>query len=80
MFSMDTEEEARNLIVLTCGTTLNGDHYAKELVENQTLENLKAFSDRLEKAYQWLKEREAERGRGKKCPSNRPSRHRRGAR
>ena len=55
MFSVDTEEEAKSLIVLACGRDDAGNYYAKELVEDQTLDNLAAFSDRLAKAWEFLK-------------------------
>lgn len=44
-------EEAQRLIVMTCPTDMAGQHYARELAEDQTLENLGKFSDRLERAY-----------------------------
>ena len=47
VFSVDTEEEAKQLIVLTCPTDHNGVHFARELAEEQTLENLQKFSDKL---------------------------------
>lgn len=61
VYSLDTEEEAKRLITLTCGTTMQGEHYARELADQQTLPNLKAFSDRLAKAHAWMKEKEKER-------------------
>jgi hypothetical protein len=50
-------KEAKDLIVLCCGTNLHGQYIAKELVMDQTLENLKAFGDRLEKGHEFLKSR-----------------------
>jgi hypothetical protein len=47
VYSTDTEAEARQLLVAACGTTPNGDFFARELVADQSLENLAAFSDRL---------------------------------
>lgn len=47
VFSVDTEDEARKLLVSSCGTTVNGEFFASELVERQTLFNLAAFSQRL---------------------------------
>jgi hypothetical protein len=61
VFSVDTEEEARTLIVMTCPSDDQGNHYARELVAEQTLENLQAFSDKLARAYQLLRERRSER-------------------
>lgn len=47
MYSTDTEEEARLLIATACPMDYEGHYYARELAEEQTLENLYAFSDRL---------------------------------
>ena len=51
MFSVENEEEAKLLITLACSTNYSGEYIARELVEEQTLDNLKAFSDRLEDTY-----------------------------
>lgn len=40
------------LVELACGTNVKGDYIAKELVENQNMENLKTFSDRLNQIYE----------------------------
>jgi hypothetical protein len=56
VFSVDTEEEAHKLLVLTCGKTPDGQFYAKELAQRQSLENLYAFGDRLAQAYEWMKD------------------------
>lgn len=55
IFSVDTEEEAQALIVLTCPTNLHGEYIAPELVRDQTLENLYAFGDRLRAGYALMK-------------------------
>lgn len=57
MFSTDTEEEAKTLIVLTCPTDAAGQYYARELAEEQTLENLQRFSDKLQRAWELLQAR-----------------------
>lgn len=57
IFSVDNEEEAQSLIVLTCPTNGRGEYIAPELVIEQTLENLYAFGDRLRKGYALLKAR-----------------------
>lgn len=57
MYSVDTEEEARNLLVLACPTNVNGEFVAPELAEEQTLDNLNAFSERLHRAHQLLKDK-----------------------
>ena len=51
MFSTDTEEEAKALISLACEKNMAGDYIARELAHEQTLENLQAFSDRLNDLY-----------------------------
>ncbi len=55
VFSVDTEVEAKSLLVLACETNLAGEYIARELVHEQTLENLYAFGDRLRKAYALIK-------------------------
>lgn len=57
IFSVDTEEEAEALIVLTCPRNMAGAYVAPELAQEQTLENLYAFGDRLRKGYALLKAR-----------------------
>lgn len=54
VFSVDTEEEAKELIALCCPTDIAGNYYARELAEEQTLENLQLFSDKLAKGYEML--------------------------
>lgn len=51
MFSVDTEAEAKSLITLCCPMDHEGHYYARELAEDQTLENLQLFSDRLQRGY-----------------------------
>lgn len=51
VFSVNSEEDARKLLVATCPTNISGEFVAPELVEEQTLENLSAFSNRLAAAY-----------------------------
>ena len=59
MYSVGTEKEAKDLITLCCGTNLIGEHIARELVMEQSLENLKAFGDRLDKGHELLKKKGA---------------------
>lgn len=47
VFSVADEEEARELLVMACPTNLRREFVAVELAEEQTLENLYAFGDRL---------------------------------
>lgn len=58
VFSVDTEKEAKDLIVMTCGTNVLGQYIARELVHEQTLENLYAFGARLADAYKFMKAKE----------------------
>jgi hypothetical protein len=51
VFSVGTEAEARRLLVLACPMSVDGDYYAPELAREQTLDNLEAFSDRLDRAH-----------------------------
>jgi len=55
VFSTDTEEEAHRLIVLCCPMDHAGQYYARELIEEQTLDNLQRFSDRLARAWELIK-------------------------
>ena len=54
VFSVDTEEQAKRLLVLTCSRNFAHEFEARELLAEQTLENLAAFSDRLQQAYDRL--------------------------
>jgi hypothetical protein len=51
VFSCDTEEEARQLIIRACPRDEDGNYYARELVDDQTLENLVQFSDKLQECW-----------------------------
>ena len=59
VFSCDTEKEAKDLINLACPVNLVGEHIAPELAEQQTLDNLAAFSIRLQKFSQMMKEKKS---------------------
>ena len=54
---MNTEKEARALLTVACQTNINGEFMARELLTEQTIENLWAFGDRLEKVDKMMKER-----------------------
>lgn len=41
------EDRARQLLVLACPTNYDGEFIATELAEQQTIPNLRAFSERL---------------------------------
>lgn len=55
VYSVGDEEEARALIRLCCPMTLDGKYYARELAVEQTLENLEAFSQKLDAGHKLLK-------------------------
>ncbi len=54
-YSVDTEEEARSLLVTACPTNLAGEFIAPELAQEQTLENLDAFGQRLHELHTTMK-------------------------
>lgn len=54
VFSVDTEAEAKMLLVMTCPKNAAGQFVARQLAEEQTLENLAAFSDQLKAAHDLL--------------------------
>jgi cell division GTPase FtsZ len=56
VFSTTTEKEARTLLVMTCPTNYRGEFIAPELAEQQTIDNLQRFSDRLANAHDRLAE------------------------
>jgi hypothetical protein len=51
VFSVNSDDEAERLIVAACPRDIEGNYYARELAEEQSLENLEAFSQRLERIY-----------------------------
>ena len=51
VFTVNTEEEAKSLIVLACPVNYEGEYYSRELAQELTIENLGAFSDKM--AYCW---------------------------
>lgn len=51
VFTTDTKEEAEALIALACPMNYNGDYVAPELAEDQSIDNLNAFGDRLADLY-----------------------------
>lgn len=50
------------LITMTCSRDDSGTYYARELVQEQTLENLQKFSDKLQTAWDRWNAARAERG------------------
>lgn len=75
IYSVDTEEEAYDLLVLACGRNRYDEFVAEELAQEQTLENLFAFGARLEKAHNVLKESRARRDSHQAARTN-PREHR----
>jgi len=57
VYSVNTEEEAKALLTVACQTNINGEFLARELISDQTIENLWAFGDRLEKVDEMMKKR-----------------------
>ena len=55
VYSVDTEAEARSLLVLTCETNIQGEFVARELAREQTLDNLAAFGERLARTHELMK-------------------------
>ena len=56
MYSVDTTQEAEELLTAACVTNLNGEYVAAELIHEQTIEHLWEFSERLAKTHQRLKD------------------------
>lgn len=56
MFAVGSEEEAKMLIVAACPMNIDGEYVARELAHEQTLENLEAFSTRLDEYHDRLVE------------------------
>tara|TARA_R110000744_G_scaffold29871_3_gene70981 strand:+ start:377 stop:610 length:234 start_codon:yes stop_codon:yes gene_type:complete len=52
VFSVDTEVQAKALLILACERDLDGNFIARELVEEQNLDNLYSFGERL--AHIWF--------------------------
>lgn len=57
VFSVADEEEARSLLTMACSTNLDGEFVARELVMKQSIENLEAFSTRLDTMHDLIIER-----------------------
>ena len=57
VFSVGSEAEAKSLLSIACATNINGEFIAKELAQEQTLDNLYSFGDRLEKDHERIVER-----------------------
>jgi hypothetical protein len=54
VYSVGSEEEAKTLLSMCCGTNLDREYVARELLHDQSIENLEAFGDRLHKFHKIL--------------------------
>ena len=54
VYSVGDEVEAKELIALCCPMTYDGKYYARELAEEQTLERLEMFAQRLNRGHDIL--------------------------
>lgn len=55
VYSVNTVKEAKELLVMCCSLGYDGEYYAKELAEEQTLSNLDKFGDNLDRAYSLMR-------------------------
>ena len=60
VYSVDSAEEARDLLIAACDTNVEREFVARETVEEQTLENLYAFGRRLADVHERIKRRRRE--------------------
>ena len=51
VFSVGSEKEAELLLTMTCPRNYDNEFVAPELAEEQTIDNLNAFGDRLRTAH-----------------------------
>jgi len=53
VFSVDTEEEAKRLVILCCSKNLDtGTYYSREMAMKQDLDQFQVFSEKLQRG-QW---------------------------
>ena len=57
VYSVDTEEQAEQLLTAACQTNIDGDFVAEELARDQKVETLVGFSDKLHSVYGIMVER-----------------------
>ncbi len=55
VYSVETEEEAKSLIVGACSRGEDGFYYANELAQEQSLGKLSEFSFKLDRVYQHIR-------------------------
>jgi len=51
VFSVGSEDAAKRLLTIACPRNYQGEYFAPELAEEQTLDRLYAFGDRLRSLY-----------------------------
>ena len=51
VFAVCCEDRAKYVIVAACEMNYEGEYVARELIQEQTLENLEAFSTRLDQTH-----------------------------
>ena len=62
--TVPTEEDARELLVMSCQTDrISGEFLARELLEDQNLDNLEEFGQRLGRNWNFILGKRAERAR-----------------
>lgn len=54
MFSVGSEKEAKSLLVMSCPTNNDGEYIARQLIHDQSLDNLQEFSDFLAERHEIL--------------------------
>ena len=54
VFAVADEDEAKALLTMSCSTNMHGEYVAKQLITDQSLENLEAFSTHLDRAHALL--------------------------
>jgi len=57
VFSVGSEAEAKSLLTVACQTNIDGEFIARELAQDQTIDGLFAFGERLEKMHERMVER-----------------------
>ena len=57
IYSVDSAAEANDLLIAACERNLEGEFVARELAQDQSLENLYTFGDRLRDVHRRIKAR-----------------------
>jgi len=57
VYSVDTKEEAQQLLVAACERNVDGEFVARELAHEQTLDNLYSFGARLKAIHEAIQDR-----------------------